>query len=241
MKKKCSTNAISISTPIVNCAPVVPVVPATCTDPLTYFLNTAVALSIERNDTLDAVTTQLLNFGMILPSGTSICCPDCVNAPFYALTNYESFYDLSTTLNWSSAQPNLLNMCCLNIDLTIDHYGKFTEVMSNKPLPPCCNNNFTECLKTYSSNVDYFVLLGTGIIEVNTLNGASALCKLFSFLESLPNSVSFATNITNYISTLLTLGFVTHCCGCNIMIGSVSTFDDYTNSGGCPIFNIAEL
>ena len=235
MKKKCSSNnAISINTSIISC---VPAIPATCTDPLTYFLNTAVNLALERNITLDAATNALLLAGMVLPSGTSICCPDCTNAPIYALTNFESYATLANELNWVGSQPDIIDMCCLNLDMAVDIYANFVEIMSQKVIPECCDTNFTNCLKSYSSGVDYLDLIEDGIIEINTLNGASVVCKLFTFLQALPNSVGFNDDITEYIKDFLALGFVAYCCGCNIMIGSTTAFISYKSSGGCPELN----
>lgn len=241
MKKKCSTNAISISTPVSTCVtpcPEVPIVPAGCADPLTYFLKTVLDYSIANNKNFDTAATDFLEAGMIIPKADVICCPDCLSAPFYSLTTVNTFVTLAQAMHWNSSAPNVIDYCCINVDAFLETYGYFTNTMlSGGPLPNCCNNGFTDCLKQINSEVNYLTILNLGVAEVNTLNGESGVCKLYEFLIANSDLITYSSTITNFITDFLTTGFVTYCCGCNVFFGSKSNFVSYQSSGFCPDLN----
>lgn len=241
MKKKCSTNAISISTPVPNCptvTPVVPVVPVGCSDPLTYFFKLVVDYSINQNIKFDLAVDNLLSVGLVFPKADIVCCPDCTNAPFYGLMNVARLNSLAGMLNWQSTEPNLITPCCINVEASVAKYNNYIQYMLNgdtptKEIPDCCDNNFTSCLKVYADNLNYLALLNEGIVEINTLNGQSSLCNLYNLLDTYADQITLTSNVSNFILDFLMGGFVVHCCGCNIFIGTVDAFESYLNTNIC--------
>lgn len=241
MKKRCvsQNNAIVLDTTVVCPCPIVPPVVAGCIDPLTYTFNIAVANSIQDGVSVDEAFITLLDIGMILPSGNEICCPDCSESPFYSLSSLETLLKLAEALDWVNMEPRAINYCCINTDSAIETYLKYNEAMaSGGDLPECCDTNFTSCVATLNS----YGILATGIAEVNTLNGDTAICTLINLLTSISEPAYLAGTITDFFNIFLDKGFVAFCCGCNIVIGSVETFLKYYETGAClDIFPLAKI
>lgn len=238
MKKKCSSNAISINTPIVDCPAIIVDTPTGCIDPLTYFINLSINTAKNNKTNLDDIVFDYLTSGIHIPTSNQICCPDCTEAPFYSLTNADTFEQLASLLNWNISGPNLIDYCCINIDSFGTKYDNLMTTFKNgNKFPECCDNNFTQCLQSYTNGINYPYIADDGIVEVNSLNGKSGLCSLYNLLTNLPNGVFFKTTLTNFIFNFLAAGFVTHCCGCTITIRNVTRFQNYIQDNLCPDLN----
>lgn len=231
MKKSCTptNNALSIDTAI-QCTPAVVTVP-TCIDPFTYAFNTAVATSIDQGISVDEAMITLLNNGLLISNANAICCPDCNKAPFYSFTDMNGFSLLAGALHWASPEPNIIDYCCINIEASFNAYGKYVELMkANGITPDCCATDFTKCISTFPG---YTQLTATGIVEVNTLEANTIICKLIDLLNTLPKGAYLESDIVTFLGVLLRAGFVAYCCDCTVVIGSVAVFMSYLESGAC--------
>lgn len=239
MKKRCipENNAINIIAPVTCTTPVVPV-PEACVDPLTYTWNLAIAKSIAEEIAVDVALTQILTGGLILPKGDGICCPDCSEAPLYAISKVSPFIIMAQALGWTNINNNpIIDYCCINISANMTGYTAYADAMQIAgELPVCCDNNFSACLSQLSSIIDVFSTASqtAGIVETNTLNGDTGVCKLYDLFNSIEYPVYLSDDIDVVFGNLLSGGFVAYCCGCNIVIGTVDVFVDYAQSGLCP-------
>lgn len=235
MKKQCTTsnNAIKLVAPIDCSTPVV--VPTTgCIDPFTYTFNLAVANSINMDISVDEAFLSILGSGLIIPTGDAICCPDCIEAPFYSLTTAEGFGELGLALDWYTPSP-LFKFCCVNIDADPLAYLKWNSQFGKIGISPdCCNTNFSKCINPLFT-VD---LLADGIVETNTLKGDTILCKIVELYNSISSPAYFDITVIEFFAKILSLGFVAFCCDCNMIISSTPKFIDYINGNGCKSLNI---
>lgn len=232
MKKGCvpQNNAITINTPI-NCP--VPVVPATnvCVDPFTYTWNLAVAKAIQDGTPVDLALAKILEQGLVIPTGSNICCPTCSAAPFYSLSNTDTFLVVATVLGWTNGATPAINYCCINYEMGVQTYGKFIGLLN----PTCCSNNFSSCLAQLAEIIDLSIIQASGIVETNTLNGETLLCKLAELYNTIPSATYLTDDdATTMFTTFLQSGFFAYCCGCNIVIGNSAAFTKYLQTGGCP-------
>ena len=236
MKKQCTTsnNAIKLVAPIDCSTPVV--VPTTgCVDPFTYTFNLAVANSINMEISVDEAFLSILDSGLIIPTGDAICCPDCVEAPFYSLTTADGFAQLSAGLSWNKPEP-LFKFCCVNIDADPLAYLKWNSQFAGDGVisPDCCNTNFSKCINPLFA-VD---LLANGIVETNTLKGDTILCKIVELYNSISSPAYFDITVIEFFEKILSFGFVAFCCDCNMIISDVLGFLNYIEGNGCKSLNI---
>lgn len=183
-----------------------------------------------------------------------ICCPDCQfedNKSIHFLGNSLRALQMYETL------PCALSGCCYNIFATIDTASVFIESMTvynsqflssldieiigdnilaiTSGETACNNNDFYECITSISGLCDDFsVFLESGIIEIGSLNGQSAICILRDYIVSQSLSTLDAQNLLSlfFNTDSLSLGMVTFCVDNNIFIGGVEPFLSYLESTG---------
>ena len=236
MKKKCTpeNNAIKIKTPVECALPIVPVVDG-CVDPFTYLWNTAVnqALLDSTLSVVDHFNALLIN-GQILSNATNVCCPDCVTNPIYSLSNLDSFTILAQSLNWFNGPEA---PCCISVQSSIGAYNKFIGKW-NTEQPPCCTTDFESCLNKFSNIIDVNQLLNLGVIEANGYSGNTLLCKIYELFINTPEDLLGGITLTEAFASILQNGFVSYCCDCNVIIGSIEQFLKWWEAtDGCETLN----
>lgn len=126
-----------------------------------------------------------------------ICCPDCEfeeNKKIHTLTNCESYLKL-----WQNFFC-LFSGCCFNLYATTETFLKYAEAVGNVDglkiekigdnilatttgETICVNNNFYDCITQISGLcTDFSVFVDSGIYEVGTLSGTSAICILKDYI-----------------------------------------------------------
>ena len=176
-----------------------------------------------------------------------ICCPDCEyeeNKSLHFLGNVDRF------LLMNELAPCTITGCCFNIFATVESYQQFAEAVGNEFLDSlevesidevilavtsgetaCLDNNFYSCITQISGLCDDFsVFVESGIVELNTLSGQSAICTLKDYIIDNSLSTSDAQELLQIFFG--TKGMATFCVEDNISISSVETFGQYGESVG---------
>lgn len=181
-----------------------------------------------------------------------ICCPDCEydeNKSLHFLGNVDRFLVINESV------PCTTTGCCFNLYTIVGTYLQFAEAVGNEFLDSleietindyflavtsgetaCLDNNFYSCITQISGLCDDFsVFVDSGIVELNTLSGQSAICTLKDYIIDNSLSTSDAQELLQIFFG--TKGMVTFCVEDNISISSVETFGQYGESVGnlCPV------
>jgi hypothetical protein len=222
MKKRCTptNNAMHVHTPVECTTPVVPIVEG-CKDPFTYVWNIAYnQYLLDSSSSMAEYFDIILDKGLVLTDATDVCCPDCTKSPIYSLSSMETFAKLAQALKWFN---ELNKICCINTQMGVEvqlQYNKFWEGKQ----PPCCNNDFESCLNKFSTILSLERLLDKGVIETNTYNGNTLLCKIYDLFINTPEDAFFNSSFSEAFDRIMDKGLVAYCCGCTIVIASVETF-----------------
>jgi hypothetical protein len=178
-----------------------------------------------------------------------ICCPDCQfddNKSIHVLCYTDTFLQIY------EGQLCAISGCCLNLYGTIEAYLKFTEavggtypntsveVIGGNILAvttgetACNNNDFYNCITSISGLCDDFsVFVESGIYEIGTLNGKSAICTLKDYIIDNSISTSDAQDLLSlFFNAFVGKGMVTLCNEDNIHISSVEVFLQYLEATG---------
>ena len=197
-----------------------------------------------------SVLNSVLNNGYY-GSRFGICCPDCEyeeNKSLHLLSNVERFLQMNESV------PCTTTGCCFNIFATVEAYLTFAEVVGNEFLDSlevesidevilavtsgetaCVGNNFYSCITQISGLCDDFsVFVESGIVEINTLNGQSAICTLKDYIIDNSLSTSNAQELLQifFNTDTSSIGMVTFCDDNTIFIGGVETFLSYGEATG---------
>lgn len=230
MKKKCTpaNNAIVINTPV-ECTPAVIPTTDVCTDPFSYVWNLAASNSILQSSDIDGALNKILDAGLILPSTNSICCPSCATEPFYSLSTAQPFADLASILGWISG-TKAFDYCCVNYEMSPSVY---TNIMPDINLN-CCDTKFSSCSSSLASLIGMEIIQNQGLVEVNSLNNETLICQLVNSFTNLPEGTYLSSSsLQTIIGNFLSLGFIVHCCDCNIFIGNLNAFNAYALNNNC--------
>ena len=199
------------------------------TNPLVYLLKQAVYKA--NNDTTSIATALgvLLNTGMMISSNNKFCCPDCVdNKAFYFLGNINDFENIIQALGLDAAatSPKVLP-CCVSKNLSAEgmvlYHDLFVSGLINKT-PGCCATNFANDLQELY-DLSSITSIGN-IVEVSSFSNTSGVKIMLDFFKTLDPALT-ATDYTAIITQILNLptkSIVIKCVGCDIFIGSSTTF-----------------
>ena len=232
MKKRCTptNNAIHIHTQVECSTPVIPVIEG-CIDPFTYAWNAAYnQYELDSSSSIAEYFDRILDKGLVLTNATNVCCPDCTKSPIYSLASSETFLKLAEALNWLY-ETNLT--CCINTQMGIESQLKYDTVWEVEKYP-CCNNNFEFCLSQFSTILNLDTVLDKGVVEVNSYDGNTLLCKIYDLFINTPEDAFFNSSLSEVFDRIMDKGIVAYCCGCTTVIASVETFLKwYEVNGDC--------
>jgi hypothetical protein len=208
----------------VNCDPFV------CINAYIYLTNYSIDNASEEQSSAE-VFDRLLDIGLILPiDSNSICCPAC--GP-YVLASVETYLKFAEA--WCLTEGNsCVNTCCTNVYAGTETYAKYFEAIGDDNT---CQNGFsseTLALTNLLTSEEVNRLLDKGIVENGSLNTnlTSNVSDFTTMVQTFFQSTFSTSSLIEIIDRILDKGLVIYCTNDNVVMASVETFLQYSETNG---------